>query len=338
MAGTYNPWTGSYEDANGQLLASGGPSATAGGARLIGGITDLIGSKDRIAGYESEYNKAKSDIESWYADADSKYKLSMDPTLASAYKLQEGYKTNLDPLQLRQANVLNTLGGADARTMLTGLSLATDPTAEIQARQADFMNTIEARKGLGQTQQQIDQANLTRQYEIDLRKLGYSEEAARTAAQNKAAEELARREAIGNIVSGTVETVIPFMLEDGGRIPSYMDGGNVLAQIMGGGGGGPMGGPMGGGIPPVQGPLPGEASHETNPMHIVDKNGVKQGEAMGGESIVNHEQTEQIMEGRDKIKEIIDDGREPSQEEWMAFYESIDGVFGQPQFEGEAMA
>ena len=46
-----------------------------------------------------------------------------------------------------------------------------------------------ARTALGAAEQSIADSNLQRQYELDLKKLGYSEEAARTAAQNKVAEE-----------------------------------------------------------------------------------------------------------------------------------------------------
>ena len=107
----------------------------------------------------------------------------------------------------------------------------------------------------------------------------------------------------------------------------YMAGGNVLAQIMG----------AKGGQPPVQGPLPGEASHETNPIDMIDKNGEKVGEAMGGEFIINDKQADLIMEDYKAIENAIADGREPTKDELMDLYESCKQVFGQPQFQdGEA--
>jgi len=107
----------------------------------------------------------------------------------------------------------------------------------------------------------------------------------------------------------------------------YMGGGNVLAQIMG----------AKGGQPPVQGPLPGEASHETNPIDMIDKNGEKVGEAMGGEFIINDKQADLIMEDYKAIEEAIADGREPTKDELMDLYEACKQVFGQPQFQdGEA--
>ena len=57
----------------------------------------------------------------------------------------------------------------------------------------------------------------------------------------------------------------------GGGMMKYMMGGSVLDQIMGGGKG----------QPPIQGPFPGEASHTTNPIHMINNDGEKVGEAMG---------------------------------------------------------
>lgn len=118
----------------------------------------------------------------------------------------------------------------------------------------------------------------------------------------------------------------------GGETPAYQMGGGmpggmnagVLAQIMGG---------QGGGQPPVQGPLPGPASHETNPIDMINKNGEKVAEAMGGEFIINNDQAEAMMAEHRPIKEKIEAGDQPSQEEWMEYYQAVDGVFSQPQFQ-----
>ena len=118
----------------------------------------------------------------------------------------------------------------------------------------------------------------------------------------------------------------------GGETPAYQMGGGmpggmnagVLAQIMGG---------QGGGQPPVQGPLPGPASHETNPIDMINKNGEKVAEAMGGEFIINNDQAEAMMSEHRPIKEKIEAGDQPSQEEWMEYYQAVDGVFSQPQFQ-----
>jgi len=119
---------------------------------------------------------------------------------------------------------------------------------------------------------------------------------------------------------------------DGGETPAYQMGGGmpggmnagVLAQIMGG---------QRGGQPPVQGPLPGPASHDTNPIDMINKKGEKVAEAMGGEFIINNDQAEAMMAEHRPIKEKIEAGDQPSQEEWMEYYQAVDGVFSQPQFQ-----
>ena len=108
----------------------------------------------------------------------------------------------------------------------------------------------------------------------------------------------------------------------------YQMGGDVLSQIMGGQGG----------LPPVQGPLPGEASHETNPIHMMNNNGEKVGEAMGGEFIVNAEQASEMTEEYKEIKAKIDAGEKIGEEEWMELFKTIDSIFGQPQFNDSEMA
>ena len=60
--------------------------------------------------------------------------------------------------------------------------------------------------------------------------------------------------------------------ESGGRVPSYG---------------------LGGAAPQM---LPGEFDHESNPIHMIDENGKKVGEATGGELIFNQDQTNDIQE------------------------------------------
>jgi hypothetical protein len=92
------------------------------------------------------------------------------------------------------------------------------------------------------------------------------------------------------------------------------------------------------GQPPVQGPLPGEASHETNPIHMINNQGEKVAEAMGGEFIINDKQAELIVEDYKAIEEALAEGREPTKDELMELYESCKQVFGQPQFETDEEA
>ena len=113
----------------------------------------------------------------------------------------------------------------------------------------------------------------------------------------------------------------------GGGLMDMMPGGGIMAEIMGAQG-----------QPPVQGPFPGEASHETNPIHMINNQGEKVAEAMGGEYLINDKQAELIVEDYRAIEKAIEDGREPSKDELMELYESCKQVFGQPQFQDDAEA
>ena len=113
----------------------------------------------------------------------------------------------------------------------------------------------------------------------------------------------------------------------GGGLMDMMPGGGIMADIM-----------RAQGQPPVQGPFPGEASHETHPIHMLNNQGEKVAEAMGGEYLINDKQAELIVEDYRAIEKAIEDGREPSRDELMELYESCKQVFGQPQCQDDAEA
>tara|TARA_R100001591_G_scaffold113867_3_gene127516 strand:+ start:74 stop:286 length:213 start_codon:yes stop_codon:yes gene_type:complete len=66
---------------------------------------------------------------------------------------------------------------------------------------------------------------------------------------------------------------------------------------------------------------------------MVNNDGEKVAEAMGGEFIINGDQSEAMMSEYKPIKEKIESGEKPTEEEWMAFYGAVDSVLGQPQFQ-----
>lgn len=84
--------------------------------------------------------------------------------------------------------------------------------------------------------------------------------------------------------------------EKGGRVPSYGLGGTAPQM------------------------LPGEFDHESNPIHMVDDNGEKVGEATGGELVFNPDQT-------NDIQEIISMGDEEALMDYMA------KLLSKPQFQ-----
>ena len=110
------------------------------------------------------------------------------------------------------------------------------------------------------------------------------------------------------------------------KIPKFQEGGDVMQQILASQGEG--------GIPPRQN-LPGEESHEANPISMVAENGEVVGEATGGEIILNSEQTEDIENAVAVVDQAIEAGGEPSMEDLMAVYEAVSDTLSQPQFQDE---
>ena len=104
--------------------------------------------------------------------------------------------------------------------------------------------------------------------------------------------------------------------ENGGRV-KYEDGG-VIDEILR--------------RQPVQ-KTEGEFNHDTNKKAIIDEEtGVKEGEATGGEYILNPEQGEEIHMAYKGVEQIVKSGEEPTMDQLMALYEAVQSVFSQPQF------
>ena len=96
-----------------------------------------------------------------------------------------------------------------------------------------------------------------------------------------------------------------------------------------------------GGKPAVQ-KLHGPEDHNKKRFAIMENgavidedNGEKVAEATGQEYILNSEQAKGIHEGYEMIEKKIQSGDGISEEEWMAFFEAVRGVFSQPQFNEE---
>ena len=65
----------------------------------------------------------------------------------------------------------------------------------------------------------------------------------------------------------------------------------------------------------------------------MDSNGEKHAELMGEEFIINSDHANELTAEHRDIKEVIESGKTPTQEEWMRFFETVDGIFSQPQFQ-----
>lgn len=367
LTGTYtsgvNPVTGTPN------VMSSGISGATGLGMMAGGITDLIGSQARIADQKKLKRKAKDRIKNFYSDAASgMYDSTLDTGYGDLYEMSKT-KTSRDPFTRAFGATMSTLDQAGGRTLLAGINPAMQNLAmgEAQLGMSDLQREMAGLQQFTQARAGITQQNEAFQRQLGLRRLEQDELAQATAQQNIEALKQARRDAFGNIAAGAVETGLSFINptgENGMKVPNYGQGGEMnpgLAKLkedhpevyqkitgnkaeygmryqMGGGmPAGPNAGVlaqiMGGGQPPVQGPLPGPASHETNPIDMVDKNGDKVGEAMGGEFIINNDQADMMMAEYKPLKEKIDAGEKPTEDEWMELYEAVNSVLGQPQFQ-----
>jgi len=326
----FNPITGMYTDPTTGAGQSTGISAAGGVASVVGGIFDAFGARKRIGKAKDESRKASALVKQKY-DELSSIKDTISSGITDAYRMSSKQKTSIDPILRNQATLASALEGQGPRAMLTSLD-SLDTTDAIQrVKEADLARDIAGTQAYGQVQQQVDQANKAQQRAITSDQLSGAKTALATSEQNLAAAEAAKTDAFKNIATGVIETGMSFVdptklfgAENGIKMPLYNRGGSVMNDIMQA---------AGGGMPPVQGPMPGPASHDTNPLHIVDNNGEKQGEVMGEEFIIRSDMAQDMSDGLAMIKEKIESGEEPSQEEWMKFYDSVDSVIGLPQFQ-----
>lgn len=348
----------------GTTSSSGGydPSADiiSGAGTALGGVASLFGTgKKAQAGEQANIDAAAGDISSFYNKADTggyDYNFSLDPAYQELYEISK-QRPNLEPIQRREAQALNLLETTGQRGILTSLQSVLDSSAdqEAQANQQALENEMKGLANLGQQRQQLttaaEEANQSFQRELGVRQLGQAEMAQAQGEENLAAIKNKRAGAWGDIASGVGQAAVAALMggsaEFGGLVPQMeyggklyedevkkaeygmkiMQGGGIMEQIM-----------AAQGQPPVQGPLPGEASHETNPIHMINNQGEKVAEAMGGEFIINDKQAEIIVEDYKAIEEALAEGREPTKDELMGLYESCKQVFGQPQFEDDEEA
>ena len=364
----FNPITGMYTDPTTGAAQSTGVSAAGGVAGVVGGIFDVFGAKKKLAKGKRDAAAASMMVNQKY-DQLGNVKDTISSGNTDAFKMSSKQKTNINPILQNQATLASALEGQGPRALLTSLD-SLDTTEAIQkTREADLARDIAGTQAYGQVQQQVDQANKANERNILSDQLTGAKTALATAEQNVAAAQTAKQDAFKNIATGVIETGMSFvdptklMGENGMKMPlynrggktpfgmlsvkhgidnnpkptqadriagataeegmMYMRGGSVMNDIM----------QAGGGMPPVQGPMPGPASHDTNPLHIVDNNGDKQGEIMGEEFIIRSDMAQDMSDGMAMIKEKIESGEEPSQEEWMKFYDSVESVIGLPQFQ-----
>ena len=379
--GTYNPWTGidtsgstGGYDQYGQGIAAmiPGGGALAGIGQIAGGVADIMASKKEIERQRklkqeaaAEAKKSRSALDAFEFDVSQAQRdlatAGIRPTDTSY--IQSGLATSLGAMQDPRA-----FGAASG---LLGQSLE----AERKAKEADMQRELSAMRGLAG----LEQSALEKKQglQLDLQKEDYAMALQdRSDAQaNIEAAKAAKREAIGAIGQGVINTALPFF---GGLGVSSSGGGantagekalakaakgqtSNLLGMLGAGTAIDFSNPAAlGAVPATQSLLPtanvysnfeeggvveellrrqpvqkteGEFNHDTNKKAIVDEEtGEKEGEATGGEYILNPEQGEEIHMAYKGVEQIVESGEEPTMEQLMALYEAVRGVFSQPQF------
>jgi len=281
-----------------------GGGALAGIGQIAGGVADIMASKKEIERQRKlkqkaadEARKSRSALDAFEFDVSQAQRdlatAGIRPTDTSY--IQSGLATSLGAMQDPRA-----FGAASG---LLGQSLE----AERKAKEADMQRELSAMRGLAG----LEQSALEKKQglQLDLQKQDYAMALQdRSDAQaNIEAAKAAKREAIGAIGQGVINTALPFF-EEGGVVEE------LLRRR------------------PVQ-KTEGEFNHDTNKKAIVDEEtGEKEGEATGGEYILNPEQGEEIHMAYKGIEQIVESGEEPTMEQLMALYEAVQGVFSQPQF------
>ncbi|MFZ9065624.1 MAG: hypothetical protein ACO22U_18475, partial [bacterium] len=281
-----------------------GGGALAGIGQIAGGVADIMASKKEIERQRElkqkaadEAKKSRSALDAFEFDVSQAQRdlatAGIRPTDTSY--IQSGLATSLGAMQDPRA-----FGAASG---LLGQSLE----AERRAKEADTQRELSAMRGLAGLEQSALEKKQGLQLGLQKQDYAMALQDRASAQANIEAAKAAKREAIGAIGQGVISTALPFF-EEGG----------VMEELMR--------------RKPVQ-KTEGEFNHDTNKKAIVDEEtGEKEGEATGGEYILNPEQGEEIHMAYKSVEQIVESGEEPTMEQLMALYEAVQGVFSQPQF------
>jgi len=302
-----------------------GGGAIAGLGQVAGGIADLVGSKKEIERQRRKRQGAKGRRQEARGALDS---FEFDVSQAQRDLATAGIRpTDLSPMQGVQATELAALS-SDPRALMGGIGASTARANQaIQAtQQADLSRELSAMGNLANLEQRALQQKQGLQLGLlqSDRDMAIADQA--QAGANIEAARQAKREAIGGIAQGIgnigISAATGGFAKNGGRI-KYEEGGKMNEDVM-----------MR--ILEEQRPVQkteGEFNHDTNKKAIIDEEtGVKEGEATGGEYILNPEQGEAIKVQYDEIARMIEEGGEPSLEELQNLYDAVHEVFSQPQF------
>ena len=301
----------------------------AGVSMFASGLADVIGAKKRMGEQQGLADAAKLDIDQFYTDAEGgKYDAKTNQKMLDSFSFGR-QALDINPSLSMAATAMDNMS-TDPRMMAAGLGgMNTSATRSLQGlQQQDRANELANAQQYGQYMGGLQTQNEGFQRGLATDRLRTDQLAFSTAMDNKMKMDEARRQGIGNMIGGGVQGLTSFFGEKGMKIPEFREGGDIMQQILAAQGQG------GEGVPPRQ-DLPGEESHESNPISMVAPDGEVVGEATGGEIILNGEQTKDIENAVAMVDQAVEAGQEPSKEALMALYEAVSKTLSQPQFQDE---
>jgi hypothetical protein len=293
----------------------------AGISMMVSGAADWWGAKKRMGEQQGLADAAKLDIDQFRTDATAgKYDAKTNKAMLDSFSFGR-QDLDINPSLSMAATAMDNMS-TDPRMMAAGLGgMNTSNTQSLQGlQQQNRQNELANAQGYGQYMSGLQTQNEGFQRGLATDKFQDDKLAFSTATDNKMKMDEARRQGITNVAGGALQ----YFGEQGMKIPEFQDGGDVMQQLLAAQGEG--------GIPPRQ-DLPGEESHEANPISMVAPDGEVVGEATGGEIILNGEQTEDIENAVAAVDQAIESGQEPSKEALMALYEAVSKTLSQPQFQ-----
>lgn len=364
--GVYNPWTGidttgrtgGYNEF-GQGIAAmiPGGGALAGIGQIAGGVADIMASKKEIERQRKLKQEAAAEAKKSRAALDA---FNFDVSQAQRDLATAGIRpTDTSYIQSGLATSLGAMQDPRAFGAASGL-LGQSLEAERRAKEADTQREISAMQGLANLEQSALEKKQGLQLGLQQQDYIMALQDRADAQKNIEAAKAAKREAIGQIGQGVINTAMPFFGGLAGVASSTGQANTAGEKALANAAGGSTSNLLGmlntqenggrikyeeGGVveellrrQPVQ-KTEGEFNHDTNKKAIIDEEtGEKEGEATGGEYILNPEQGEEINMAYKSIEQIVESGEEPTMEQLMALYEAVRGVFSQPQFNEEEYA
>jgi hypothetical protein len=292
--------TGQYGQAIPGMLPGGG--AIGGVAGIAGGILDLVSFNKRMKEQQTGLEGAKADLSKIRGDfASGLY--NQQVSQAQRDLAMAGIRpTDTSGIQSSAATALQA-ASMDPRVLggLLGNMQRTTAQQMQQQQQQDVQREIESRKGLANLEQDVLSQNIGLKQQMGMMGMSEAMQARNQALQNIEQLKANKRDALANIIGGAAN-----IASSAFALPTAEEGAKVKKT-------------------------PGEFSHATNPIHML-QDGMKIGEMTGGEYIINPEQADEIEDVYEEIAEKQAAGKKISRQELMMLYKVVRGVFSQPQF------